>query len=217
MLRRGTSILSVLLGLVIGHEGFPSALAAASSKPTDELGSMVRSTVEPRPEPPRDRPGNVQDRPRSGNPLWAIPLSSLSATRERPIFSPSRRPPTPTPAPPVFVAAPPPPPSPVEPGHPSLTLIGTIVGDADQIGIFLDQATHGVIRLKIRQEHGGWILVAVQERQVTFEKGTRVSTLTLPTRGSEIPANQAEKPAERGETPASTMTDASLALRQCHS
>src|SRR5438045_3679915 len=31
----------------------------------------------------------------SGNPLWTIPLASLTATRERPIFTPSRRPPPP--------------------------------------------------------------------------------------------------------------------------
>src|SRR5436309_11189786 len=30
-----------------------------------------------------------------GNPLWRISLQSLSATRERPIFLPSRRPPSP--------------------------------------------------------------------------------------------------------------------------
>jgi len=29
----------------------------------------------------------------SANPLWALPLTQLSATRERPIFSSSRRPP----------------------------------------------------------------------------------------------------------------------------
>ena len=33
------------------------------------------------------------ERALSANPLWAIPLTQLSATRERPIFSPSRRPP----------------------------------------------------------------------------------------------------------------------------
>src|SRR4051812_9399513 len=29
----------------------------------------------------------------SGNPLWSVPLSMLTATQERPIFSASRRPP----------------------------------------------------------------------------------------------------------------------------
>jgi general secretion pathway protein N len=31
--------------------------------------------------------------PVNGNPLWGVTLHSLSATRERPIFAPSRRPP----------------------------------------------------------------------------------------------------------------------------
>lgn len=39
--------------------------------------------------------------PPTGNPLWAVPLKSLSVTRERPLFSPSRR----APAPPVLAAA----------------------------------------------------------------------------------------------------------------
>src|ERR1700731_1377944 len=33
--------------------------------------------------------------PPGGNPLWGIPISALDATRERPIFSASRRPPMP--------------------------------------------------------------------------------------------------------------------------
>src|SRR5215813_8008992 len=34
----------------------------------------------------------IDDNPR-GNPLWSIPVKTLAATRDRPIFSPSRRPP----------------------------------------------------------------------------------------------------------------------------
>lgn len=37
--------------------------------------------------------------PPGGNPLWGIPMDALSATRERPIFSASRRPPAPPSAP----------------------------------------------------------------------------------------------------------------------
>jgi hypothetical protein len=66
--------------------------------------------------------------PPAGNPLWAIPVSKLSATRDRPLFSPSRRPRTPTvaaaPAPlPAAVA------NPAPPEAPSLTLVGTIIGE----------------------------------------------------------------------------------------
>ena len=68
--------------------------------------------------------------PLAGNPLWGIPLESLSATRERPIFSPSRRPPPP----PVLAAAsaaPAKPPPPKQPDHPLLSPMGTIVGESN--------------------------------------------------------------------------------------
>src|SRR5205085_5181002 len=48
----------------------------------------------------------------TGNPLWAIPLSALTATRERPLFLPSRRAPAPAVAGTPVVTTPPPPPPP---------------------------------------------------------------------------------------------------------
>jgi hypothetical protein len=56
------------------------------------------------------------------NPLAAQPLEAMSATRDRPLFSPTRRPPPP---PPQIVAAPPPPPPPPEP--PSVLLVGVVM------------------------------------------------------------------------------------------
>src|SRR5438105_2534326 len=50
--------------------------------------------VTPTAPPSAERPADP-----TGNPLWAIPLSSLTATRERPIFLPSRRAPRPACAP----------------------------------------------------------------------------------------------------------------------
>src|SRR5262245_14595761 len=67
--------------------------------------------------------------PPTGNPLWAVPVKTLSVTQERPIFTPSRRPP----APPVLAAAvtrpAPPPPKPTEPAHPPLWLVGAVSGE----------------------------------------------------------------------------------------
>src|SRR5271156_5599898 len=63
----------------------------------------------------------------SANPLWAIPLAILSNTRERPIFSSSRRPPPPAAVSVPANAPPAPKPAPVE--HPKLSLVGTIIGD----------------------------------------------------------------------------------------
>jgi general secretion pathway protein N len=115
-----------------------------------------------------------------GNPLWAIPLSSLSITQKRPLFTPSRRPPSPAVvAPPVIqpkVVA-----KPAEPEHPRLTLIGTVVGETDGIGVFLDQTTQGFVRLKTGEEHSGWVLKSVKPRSATLEKAQQKETLSLPT------------------------------------
>lgn len=58
----------------------------------------------------RSAPAAEPGRELPANPLWAIPLKQLSNTRERPIFSPSRRPPAPAvagPPPPAAVRSPP--------------------------------------------------------------------------------------------------------------
>src|ERR1700736_6694256 len=138
-------------------------------------------------DPTADRPAVpiARERGASGNPLWGIPLRILTATRERPLFSPSRRPP----APPV-VAAPPMAPRPVaapkppEPEHPPLTIVGTIVGGGDAIGVFINQATNEVIRIHAGQAHEGWVLRSVHGREASFEKEERQATLALPAPGA---------------------------------
>jgi hypothetical protein len=114
-----------------------------------------------------------------GNPLWAIPLKSLSVTRERPIFLPSRRPPAPAVAgpPPAAPARPPPPP---EPERPRLALVGAVVGETEGIAIFLDQATRGIIRLRTGENHSGWVLRSVKSREATLEKNRESILLALP-------------------------------------
>jgi general secretion pathway protein N len=115
----------------------------------------------------------------TGNPLWAIPLESLSSTRERPLFSPSRRPPA------QAIAAPPPPrprPAPVVPEQLQLTLVGTVIGGNEHIGVFLDNATKDVVRLQVGQGVAGWTLSDVQARTATFEKDQRQTMLELPSR-----------------------------------
>jgi general secretion pathway protein N len=114
----------------------------------------------------------------SGNPLWGIPLGELSATSERPIFSPSRRRPAPV-IPEAAAAQPPPAPPPPGPTRPPLVLIGTIVGESRQIGVFLEETTKEMVRLAIGERHGGWLLHSVDKRGVAFERGARTATLTL--------------------------------------
>ena len=123
--------------------------------------------------------GPAPERVQSANPLWAIPLAQLSATRERPIFSPSRRPPpSAVAAEPAIVKAP------VarkkEPEAPQLVLVGTIASDEEGFGIFLDQSTKAAIRLKVGEDYQGWKLRSVQGRETALEKDQQVVTLALP-------------------------------------
>jgi general secretion pathway protein N len=77
-----------------------------------------------------------------------------------------------------------PPPKPPEPDHPLLTLIGTIVGETDSVGVFIDQVTHNVIRLKTGEDHAGWLLRSIQGREARFRKDLRDATLALPAPGA---------------------------------
>jgi hypothetical protein len=90
------------------------------------------------------------------SPLAAYPLDRLSATRERRLFSPSRRPPAPPSA--SIIAAPPPPPP------PNLILFGTII-DADDaravVGVGNADKTR---RVRIGDDIGGWKVTQIEER-----------------------------------------------------
>jgi general secretion pathway protein N len=115
-----------------------------------------------------------------GNPLWMIPLSALTATRDRPLFSASRRPPAPA----VEAAAPPPqapaPAAPTPPERPALTLVGTIVSPSTSVAMFKDTATQAVTRLRRGEAASGWLLKTVKLRSVVVEKGEQSTVLALP-------------------------------------
>jgi general secretion pathway protein N len=131
----------------------------------------------------------------TGNPLWAIPLSTLTATRDRPIFLPSRRAPAPAVANAPVVVAPPPPSSPAEPEQPPLILVGAIAGESEGFAVFLDQATHNVVRLKTGQDHQGWLLRSVKGREATLEKNKQTTVLALPVPTAASFADPATMPA----------------------
>jgi hypothetical protein len=154
----------------------PGALDQPPSSVLPGAVDMTRTgPAESAPEKPMDP---------TGNPLWAVPLSSLTATRERPLFTPSRRAPAPAVAGPVAVVAPPPSaPPPPEPERPALILVGAIAGETEGYAVFLDQATNNIVRLKTGQDHEGWVLLSVKGREATLEKDKRSATLALPAPG----------------------------------
>jgi general secretion pathway protein N len=120
----------------------------------------------------------------SANPLWAIPLATLSNTRERPIFSSSRRPPPPVLVPVTVAKATPPKPTRVE--RPQLALVGTVSSGDEGFAIFVDQATKAALRLKIGEDFQGWRLRAVQGREATLERDTQTAILSLPQPGATV-------------------------------
>ena len=118
----------------------------------------------------------------SGNPLWGVPLKELSATREHPLFSATRRPPAPPAPAAVYTVA-----SvakPAEPERPQLKLVGTIAGDGAGFGIFLDQSGNKAVKLKTGQSHNGWMLRQVRGREAVLEKNDETVVLVLPAVGA---------------------------------
>ena len=164
--------------------GLGAAVAATSSRidilsedavsgPSEAIDvSAVRPIASPS-QSPADKPV-----PR-GNPLWSVPLSALTSTQERPIFSLSRRPPPPAVAAlPVEEANAPPPPKPADTPQP-LVLVGAVVGEGDAIAILLDRTDQRVIRMRQGEAHGGWSLSSVLPREVTLKQGRRSEVLVL--------------------------------------
>jgi len=130
----------------------------------------------------------------TGNPLWAIPISKLSATRDRPLFSASRRPRTPTvaaaPAPTPTMAAPPPAPEP-----PPFTLVGTIIGENSRIAIFFNEALKTAKGVKEGDSDSGWILRSVDPHSAILDGSGRTVTLDLPEPSAPAgPAQQSPAP-----------------------
>jgi hypothetical protein len=176
---------SFLIGFLIA--GTAGALAATSSRETDLLDRPAEAPViELRPGPSAAPDSRAAPQERTGNPLWAIPLSSLTATNERPIFSPTRRYPpkavanvsTATPSKPSAPASPP-----VIQEKLSLKLVGTIGNGSEGIAIFTEPSTQAVIRLRLGEAYGGWILQSVRGREASLGKGGQVETVSLPRPG----------------------------------
>ena len=168
-----------------GAIGTRILLAAAPASLDTPLADVAPRTVEITPDV-ITAPSAAARKPglMSGNPLWDLPLSTLTATRERPIFLPSRRPY----APPVAAAPQPVEPvksaPPAQPARPLLTLLATVIGDTRSMAVFADATTGNTIRLTIEEGYAGWILRSVKGREAKLQKDGEVAILALPPRDS---------------------------------
>lgn len=134
-------------------------------------------------------PQRVADRvePALGNPLWRLPLKQFSATRERPIFSPSRRPPAPAPTYVAPVAARQPA-KPPESEHPAIALAGTVIGtDGYRVAVFRDTSTQDVLRLRVGENYRGWVVRLISPREARLVKNGEQALLELPRPAGTVP------------------------------
>ncbi|WP_453951724.1 hypothetical protein [Bradyrhizobium sp. USDA 377] len=181
--------MTLIAVLVIANGGAlavnaPSAVESRGAEPQEDLFATRPAAATPAPNPVTTMPPPAAatapaDPQPTGNPLWGKPLNRLTATRERPLFAPTRRPPAVALAP-QPVAAPLPPPKPVEPEKPQLSLLGTVAGSREKMGLFLDSATKSVVRLKAGENHKGWVLRDVNPREVELARGLDTAVLSMP-------------------------------------
>jgi general secretion pathway protein N len=167
--------------LLLGASGAFIATALLSTRDATEPVAQAQVLLGSSNPPDPNSPGP----PQVGNPLWAFTLEQLAVTRERPIFSASRRPPPPADTAPRIesVASRPPPPS--EPEKPPLSLIGTVAGERGCIGIFVEQATNKVVVLRTGEAHEGWMLRSAHAREATLEKNSGLAVLLFPPPGGQ--------------------------------
>jgi general secretion pathway protein N len=174
--------LALLSSLILTAGRVPVSQAATSATldilPNDVAGASERVEVGNL-KPLAGQKRDISKLPVSGNPLWSVPLSVLTATQERPIFSASRRPPPRAVAGPRIEPVIVPAAKPAEPERPALALIGAVVGDSDAIAVFLDRTNQKIVRLRAGETHAGWVLSSVLGREVTLKKAEQTEVLVL--------------------------------------
>jgi hypothetical protein len=106
------------------------------------------------------------------NPLAVHSLADLSATRDRPLFSPTRRPPPP---PAVAAAEPPPPPAP----PPSILFSGVIMDTKGALAIVRPSASARPIYVHVGDAVAGWKVGQIERRTMTLSLDGRTATFTL--------------------------------------
>jgi general secretion pathway protein N len=123
-------------------------------------------------------PGNAEppSAAAAANPLASWSLDRLSATRDRPLFAPTRRVPPPPPPPPPVVArieeAPPAPP-------PNLVLLGIITEGKTARAMVRTNASNKVVRARLGDDIGGWKVTQIEPRRLVLSNDDRSVSFAL--------------------------------------
>lgn len=133
-------------------------------------------------------------------------LDDLRQTRERPLFSTTRRPPpkiTPM-APIAAIAAP----APVVP--PTLSLVGIVLGKGERKVIFTRTANDKPTTARLGEDVDGWHIASIEPRAFILQRDSRSVTITFPSSATGTAGTGA--PAVAGtEAPATAGTGAPAA------
>ena len=136
----------------------------------------------------------AQPRATSENPLAAQPLDLLSDTRDRPLFSPSRRPPPPPP-PPVVERVEPPPPVP----PPNVVLLGVVTDENGPRVVLRSGSPDKIIRARLGEEIEGWQVAQIESRRLVLSHDNRSVSFALFDRQKEPPVRDAAPVAAEAE------------------
>jgi len=108
------------------------------------------------------------------SPLAARPLERFSVTRDRPLFSPTRRPPAP---PPAAAAAAPAPAPPLPP--PDVLLLGVVVDGEDAHAVVRTGTDAKIRRLRIGDEISGWKVGQIEAHKLVLLLNGRTATFAM--------------------------------------
>ncbi|MCA6120293.1 hypothetical protein J6500_00015 [Bradyrhizobium sp. WSM 1704] len=111
----------------------------------------------------------------ANNPVELQPLQQLSATKDKPLFSPTRRPP-PKPVAPVARQEPPPPPAP----PPSVVVLGIVSENGGgRAAIRTAGTSDKVVRVRTGDDVDGWKVERIEPRRLVLTQGERSVDLAM--------------------------------------
>jgi general secretion pathway protein N len=117
------------------------------------------------------------------NPLSEITLESLSGFRDRPLFTPARRPPAPPqaepePEPDVAAVEPEPEPEP-EVEIPAVTLSGVVEIDSDRVAMLRDPSGVSTLSVRVGDPVEAWTVAAIEDASIVLEYEDRRHEIRL--------------------------------------
>lgn len=182
--------------LLLGTAGvLASLLAVDLARRPEEVSEAVRrapARIAPPPSLPAEGEGGERQRTVfevdereelvRQNPVAAVPLSALQATVDRPLFSPSRRPP---PSPDALSTADTGPAETLEgeaadgAADAPFTLLGVASGSARTIALLRRLDGADVLRVRVGEEIDGWTIEAIAADSITLRRGQETRVLRL--------------------------------------